>query len=294
MLAHGSPLSLTLRDRPPCSIGVNESNKAFGQVREKLQLADVQWLTQELKEEEVPTIRKGRPQSTKEKAEITGGIRQKWKPRVIERSRKLDRARAQRSNISQSLVEFDGCAHPDLLERDHAIAASVHPDAGARLRSSRTGLSSLRHVSPEARVYSMQHLPIGLGSVVGACGRRPEKPEGAQIALALAGNAGHALGMKAVGIHTEEHRADRHAGALVIALRIRVDRDRFGIDPLQVMLNTLLGEALGHALQQAVAAVNLENHGLAPFGDLGSRPSLKSKMTDDPAWPSRATTGMSS
>jgi len=87
--------------------------------------------------------------------------------------------------------------------------------------------------------------------------------------------------MEGFGIDTEEYRANGHAGALIIALRIRMDRNGLGVDPLQVVRNSLLGQAFGHPFEQAVAAVSSENDSLAPFGDLGSRSALKSEVTDD-------------
>src|SRR5918998_5888662 len=120
--------------------------------------------------------------------------------------------RPQRSNISQSLRQFNSGVQAYLLEGDHTIAAPVHFDVGARLLSSRTGHGRLRHSGPEARVYSMQDLPIERRSVDRARGRRPYKPERAQIALALSGNACHILGMKVLGVDAEEHRANGHAG----------------------------------------------------------------------------------
>jgi hypothetical protein len=64
--------------------------------------------------------------------------------------------------------------------------------------------------------------------------------------------------MKVLGVDAEEHRANGHAGSLIILLRISVDRNGLGIDPLEVMANSLLRQAFGHALEQAVAAVTWE------------------------------------
>jgi hypothetical protein len=60
-----------------------------------------------------------------------------------------------------------------------------------------------------------------------------------------------------------------------------MDRNGFGVDPLQVVRARLLGQAIGHPFEQAVAAMGWENDSLAPFGDLGSRSALKGEVTDD-------------
>src|SRR5215207_945487 len=114
-----------------------------------------------------------------------------------------------------------------------------------------------------------------------AWSRWRHEPEGTQITLALScGEAGHIFGMEVLGIDAEQHSTNRHPGALVIALREGVDRDRLRIDSVKVVFACFFGQAFGHALEQAVAAVSREDHGLAPFGNLHPRSPLKGDMAD--------------
>ena len=109
---------------------------------------------------------------------------------------------------------------------------------------------SHRHGHTEARVDLEQHLPIGRGCVDRARGRRLHEAEGAEIALALScGGAGDTFGSEALGIGAEQHGADRHAGALVVALREGMDGERLGVNSVQAVLGCFLGETLGHSLQ---------------------------------------------
>ena len=114
-----------------------------------------------------------------------------------------------------------------------------------------------------------------------ARGRLLHETEGAEIALALSrGGAGHTFGPEALGIGAEQHGADRHAGALVVALREGVDRERLGVNSVQAVLGRFLGEALGHALEQMMAAVSREHDRLAAFGDPRARLALECDMAD--------------
>ena len=92
--------------------------------------------------------------------------------------------------------------------------------------------------------------------------------------------AGHAFGSEAFGIGAEQHGADRHAGALVVALRESVDRERLRVNSVQAMLGRFLREALGHALEQMMAAVSGKHDSLAPFGHQRSRLALECDMAD--------------
>jgi len=86
--AHGTPRSSGRLPYPiptshGASIGVNESSKFFGQVSEKLQFSNIQRLTQNLKQKQVPTFPEGGSKPTKEKAEFAGGNCQEREARVI-------------------------------------------------------------------------------------------------------------------------------------------------------------------------------------------------------------------
>ena len=60
-----------------------------------------------------------------------------------------------------------------------------------------------------------------------------------------------------------------------------MDRQRLGINAVQVVLGRFLPQALGHTLQQPMAAVRRTDDGLAAFGHLHSRFPLERNVADD-------------
>ena len=64
------------------SIEINESQQLFRQVGEQLEFSGLQRLAQQLKQEGVRALSKGRSQVAEEKAETAGGIRQERKTRI--------------------------------------------------------------------------------------------------------------------------------------------------------------------------------------------------------------------
>ena len=115
----------------------------------------------------------------------------------------------------------------------------------------------------------------------GARGGRGHEAEGAKIALALSRRgAGQSLGSVALGIGAEQHGAHGHAVALVVALRESMDRERLGINSEQAARGRFHREALGHPLEQVMAAISRKHDGLAAFGDPRSRLALQGEMAD--------------
>src|SRR5262249_24309481 len=126
-----------------------------------------------------------------------------------------------------------------------------------------------------------QNFPINCGCINHACDRQLHEPECAKITLSLSGGrAGYIFGSETLGIGTEQHSADRHAGSLVIALRKSMERERLGVNSAQVLFAGLLGQAFGHALEQMMAAVCRKHHGLAAFGYDRSLFPLKCEMAN--------------
>jgi hypothetical protein len=70
------------------------------------------------------------------------------------------------------------------------------------------------------------------------------------------------------------------AGALIVALREGVDRQRMRVDAVKVALERFLRQAGRHALEQAMAAVGGDDDRLAALGDARAGFALQREMTD--------------
>src|SRR5262249_61519948 len=136
---------------------------------------------------------------------------------------------------------------------DRAVNAIVDLEAAGRLGGSHGRWRSNRRSYAEARVDFEQYFAIGRGCVNRARSRLLHETERAEIALALPrGGACHTFGSEALGIGAKQHGADRHAGALVVALREGGDREGLGLNALPTALWRCLAQPLRDVVGRVV------------------------------------------